>query len=93
MNTTLWANLLRFSQATGLSLLFTLNAVDFRSAAGGWNAAGNATALLRATQLAGLGAASWQLGNEPDLWPSVFGLSVNGTQLARDALSLGVRMH
>lgn len=96
LNATLWANALRFSASTGLALTFALNAVDFRTAAGAWDAGnGNATALLRAAQLmaGGLPPPRWQLGDEPDLWPRAFGLSVNGSQLAADALALGVRTH
>lgn len=45
-----------------------------------------------APQLLGMGVASWELGNEPDLWPTAFGLSVSGTQLATDMNTLMVRL-
>lgn len=43
------------------------------------------------SQRLGLSVASWELGNEPDLWSTAFGLSVSGWQLANDLSALMVR--
>jgi len=83
-----WAALCGFASTSGMELLFDLNAVDFRTAGGAWDAGANATALLAQTVAANLRVAAWELGNEPDLWSDHFGLSVPGQQLGQDLAAL-----
>jgi len=83
-----WAQVCGFAQSVGMELLWDLNAVDFRTSAGAWDPAANATALLAQTAEANLRVAAWELGNEPDIWNHLFGLSVNGSQLGADAAAL-----
>jgi heparanase 1 len=89
VNNALWTSICGFAEATGTQLLWDLNAVDFRTAQGAWDAAANATALLAFTQAQGLTVAAWELGNEPDIWAKHFlGLIVSGEQLASDLNTL-----
>ena len=88
VNNNLWRGIAGFAAASGTSLLWDLNAVDFRTQAGAWDPAQNASALFAFTAAEGLNVAAWELGNEPDIWPKHFGLTVTGTQLAADLRTL-----
>jgi heparanase 1 len=88
MNDNLWRAVTGFAEASGTSLLWNLNAVDFRTPAGAWDPTLNASALFAFTAAQGLKVASWELGNEPDIWPKHFGMNVTGTQLAADLRTL-----
>ena len=88
VNDDLWRSIAGFAAASGTSLLWDLNAVDFRTQAGAWDPALNASALFAFTAAEGLNVAAWELGNEPDIWPKHFGMTVTGTQLAADLRTL-----
>ena len=88
VNNNLWRSITGFAKASGTSLLWDLNAVDFRTPAGAWDPTLNASALFAFTAAQGLSVASWELGNEPDIWSKHFGLTVSGTQLAADLRTL-----
>ena len=88
VNNNLWRSITGFAAASGTSLLWDLNAVDFRTQAGAWDPALNASALFAFTAAEGLNVAAWELGNEPDIWSKHFGMTVTGTQLAADLRTL-----
>ena len=91
-----WRSICGFAAATGTQLLWDVASADFRSPmpappggpAGAWDPAANATALLAFTAASGLSVATWELGNEPDLWPRHYGLNASGAQLAADLRTL-----
>lgn len=68
MNNQAWEEVVGFASASGLSLLFDLNAVDFRTSAGDWDPSLNASALLEYTAANGLDVPAWELGNEARAW-------------------------
>jgi len=82
-----WREICGFAASTGTSLLWDVNAVDFRTAGGAWSPS-NVSALLALTAAEKLSVAGWELGNEPDLWQKHFGLTVSGSQLAADLRQL-----
>ncbi len=84
----MWREITGFTTATGLSLLWDFNAVDFRTAAGAWSPSLNASALMEYTSTQNLLVGSWELGNEPDIWYKHFNMNVSGTQLATDLRTL-----
>jgi heparanase 1 len=89
MNDATWRGVTGFAAAAGLQLLWDFNAVDFRTPAGGWNPAANATALLAYTAANNLAVASWELGNEPDIWNKHYNnMVISGTQVADDLRTL-----
>jgi heparanase 1 len=89
MDDTVWRGVTGFATAAGMQLLWDFNAVDFRTPAGAWNPAGNATALLAYTAANNLAVSSWELGNEPDIWNHHYNnMVVSGTQIADDLRTL-----
>jgi hypothetical protein len=88
MNSALWRSVTAYTAAAGLNLLWDVNAVDFRTAAGAWDPSANASALLAFTSAQNLLVSAWELGNEPDIWNKHFNLVVSGTQLAADLRTL-----
>ncbi|XP_057686572.1 heparanase [Corythoichthys intestinalis] len=70
-----------FANATGLDLVFGLNAL-LRSADGSWNSS-NARQLLRYCEERRY-RLSWELGNEPNSFEKKAGLRVSGEQLGED---------
>lgn len=64
MSNAAWEEVVSFASATGLELLFDLNAVDFRTQSGAWDPSLNASALLEYTAANGLAVGGWELGNE-----------------------------
>jgi hypothetical protein len=81
-----WAGILDFAADTGVTLLWDLDALQYRDVAGNWDPSQNATAFLAKTQAiapAGL-EIWWSIGNEPDLWAQ----KPSAAQLAKDALIL-----
>jgi hypothetical protein len=76
-----------FAAQTHATVLFDLNARQFRTASGAWDPAANATALLQRLDARFGGAIqwSWSLGNEPSGWgPGM----ANYTQLGLDVFTL-----
>ena len=77
-----------FALETGMDLLFTLNAGPGpRNESGEWTEH-QATALMRYVAEQGYPVVAWELGNEPNAWPLVFGESVSSEQYGLDMITL-----
>jgi hypothetical protein len=77
-----------FAGQTHATVLFDLNALQFRDASGAWDPSQNATALLQRLHSRYHGGGmqwAFELGNEPEFWP---GPKANYTQLGLDVVTL-----
>lgn len=87
----LWKKILDFVEDAKLSLLFTLSAGPAdRDEKGAWNEE-NARKLIAYSASKGNAVAAWELGNEVNAFPFIYGLRrrVSARQYARDLAKLG----
>lgn len=75
----------QFTQNAGVRLIFDLNSL-LRNEDGSWNSE-NAEEMIKFSSDNGL-ELDWELGNEPDLYSSIYSTSVDASQLAEDYHSL-----
>ena len=84
----LWQGITDFARDEGFDVLFTLNAGPGpRDESGAWTP-DNARSLMAWAAGRGDPVAVWELGNEVDGYPLIFGMTVSGAQLARDLATL-----
>lgn len=82
-----WDGAGAFAEAVGFDLIFTLNAGPGPRPSGAWDPE-NARALLRWTAAKAWPVGAWELGNEPNGWPLLFGLNVTPAAWAEDLATL-----